>query len=76
MEELIELLTDIDDSIDYENADGLVTDGLLDSLSLVEIVVAIKEKFGVKIPGSMIVPENFDSLERIKKLIEKCEKEG
>ena len=36
--------------------------GVLDSMSLLDFVVSLEGRFGVKIPGEDIVPENFGSL--------------
>ncbi len=42
--------------------DSFIDKGLLDSLSLLEFVVFIETRYGIKIPGEDIVPEHFESL--------------
>ena len=38
MEELLDILNEIDDSIDYENEKALIDDHLLDSFSIITLV--------------------------------------
>ena len=70
METLLRLLQELHDDIDFRQADGLLTNHLLDSFDLVSLVLAIRENFGVKIPASAIRPEQFDRAETIYQLIE------
>lgn len=72
MEGLKEILLGINDEIDYDKENALVTDGKLDSMMLVQLVVEIKAKYGVKIPGGLITPYNFDSVQAIERTIECC----
>lgn len=50
----------------------LITSKLLDSITVVELIVSIEEKTGKKIPQHLIVEENFDSIEAIIRTLEKC----
>ena len=61
MEELIEILEDIDPSVDYNECTTLVTDNYLDSLAIISLVAEIEEKFDVQIPTVEIIPDNFNS---------------
>lgn len=70
MEKLLELLYNLHSDIDYMQADRLLTDRLLDSFDLINLVLAIRQTFGVKIPASAIKPEHFDRAEDIYALIE------
>ena len=44
MEELIEILEDIDPSVDYNECTTLVTDNYLDSLAIISLVAEIEEQ--------------------------------
>jgi acyl carrier protein len=46
-------------------SDSLIQSRLLDSIGLVDLLVAFEEKFGVNIPTSDIHPDNFDTVARI-----------
>ena len=71
MEELIEILNDIDDSIDYENETGLIDNHILDSFGIITLVSEIEEAFDVSIDVADMVPENFNSADAIYAMIQK-----
>ena len=62
---LIEILTDINEDVDFANEKALVDDGLIDSFDITSIITALDEEYGVKIEASEIEPENFNSVEAI-----------
>jgi acyl carrier protein len=47
------------------NATSLLETGVLDSLSLLKLVVFVQERFGIMIDDVDLVPENFDSVDAI-----------
>jgi D-alanine--poly(phosphoribitol) ligase subunit 2 len=71
MEELIEILNDIDDSIDYENETGLIDNHILDSFGIITLVSEIEEAFDVSIEAADMVPENFNSVDAIYAMIQR-----
>ena len=56
------------DKID-ENASFQETD-ILDSLGFLELITFVEEKFGIEIADEELIPENFDSLQRISHFVE------
>ena len=76
MDELIKILSDIEDGVDYENCTTLIDDGYLDSLAIISLVAEVEEKFDVQIPAVEIVPSNFNSAKNIWNLIERLQEEG
>jgi acyl carrier protein len=48
-----------------DNATSLLDSGILDSLSLLRMVVFLQERFGVAVDDVDLVPENFDSVDSI-----------
>ncbi len=42
--------------------DSLFDSGLLDSFTLPEMITALEEEFGLRIPDSDMLPINFDSI--------------
>ena len=48
----------------------LISSGLLDSYSLVEVIVHVESRHGVKLPPSMRTKERLDTIERILAAIE------
>ena len=75
MEELIEILEEIDPSVDYNECTTLVTDNYLDSLAIISLVAEIEEKFDVQIPTVEIIPDNFNSAKALWELIERLKEE-
>lgn len=75
MEKVIEILTDLHPEVDFNTAEDLIDDGVLDSLDIVSLVAAIDTEFGVVIPAEEIVPENFNSASAIFELITKLDEE-
>lgn len=73
MEELYEILEDILPDEDCRTGTSLVDDGILTSFELVRLVTEISDAFDVTIPSGEIVPENFNSAEKMMALIRKLE---
>ena len=73
MEKLIEILKDLHSDVDYTTEEGLVDNGILDSLDIVTLVTEIDSEFDVRIPPEEIVPENFNSAKALFALIEKLD---
>lgn len=71
MNELIRILEKVNDYIDWENERNIFTDGLIDSMELLEIITDIEEQFKVKMDMDDISSENFDSIDAMMKLIER-----
>lgn len=49
--------------------ESLLGSGLLDSVGAFQLVGAIERAYGIEIPDSDIVPENFDSVRGIEALV-------
>ena len=71
MERLLNLLKKIKPEIEFEGNEHLIDNEELDSLSIVEVVSAIDDEFDIEIGVNDIIPENFNSVEAMWKLIEK-----
>ncbi|MBR6252547.1 MAG: acyl carrier protein [Clostridia bacterium] len=69
MEKLIEILKGIRPNINIEST-TLIDDGELDSFDIVTLVSEIIDAFGVELSVDDILPENFNSIEAMLKLIE------
>ena len=73
MEKLIEIMQNLHPDIDFETYDGLVDDGVLDSLDIVTLITDINDAFDVSIPAEEILPENFNSAKALWELIERLD---
>ena len=69
MEELIRILNDMDDSIDWENTDNLIDGRIMDSFMVISLISELTDQFDIDIEASEIVPENLNSVEAMWKMI-------
>ena len=69
MEELFEILEDINDTVDWKNEQGLIDRRILDSFGVISLVAELGDTFDIEIEASEIVPENFNSVEAMWKMI-------
>ena len=65
LEELIEILQDVKEDVDYETCTTLIDDHVLDSFDILSIISALNDEYDISIPAAEIVPENFNSAEAI-----------
>lgn len=74
-EKLEEILLDMHPDIDFRKEEALVDDKILDSFDLVNLVVEIGEVFDVEVTPEDFIRENFNSLERLCKMIVRLQEE-
>lgn len=70
MERLIELLEEIKEDIDYANETHMIDDELLDSFDILQIISALDDEYDISIPASMIIPDNFNSVEALWNMVQ------
>lgn len=68
-EEIMAMLNELRPEFDYSDSDDFVMDGLLDSFDIISLVSMLEEKYGIKVDGLDIIPENFASVETIESLV-------
>ncbi len=73
MEKLIKILENIKPGVDFTKEKSLVSDGILTSFDIVTLIANLTEEFDIEITVRDIVPENFESIETIKKLVDSKE---
>ena len=69
--QIIEILSEICQGVDFETETALIDDGLIDSLDIVAVVTELMEAFDVELGVDDLTPENFNSVEAIEDLIER-----
>ena len=69
-QEILELLEAAVPSIDF-SYDRLVDDGLLDSLTVVQIIGELSMEYDIDFVFEDLVPENFNSIDCIVALVER-----
>ncbi len=50
----------------------LVTDGILDSLDIMRLITELENNFEIEIDPEDIISDNFESVDAISALIQKC----
>jgi acyl carrier protein len=66
-----EILKEIRPEFDFTASRDFVGDGMLDSYDIVTLVSDLDKAYGVSISGLDIVPENFQNIASIQKLLQK-----
>lgn len=73
MEQLLNILTELHADVDFTTQEGLVDEGILDSLDIVTLITEINDTFDISVPAEEIIPDNFNSARAIWALIEKLD---
>ena len=68
---LLDILMEIDDSIDWKAQKALVNDRLLDSFAVISLIAELEEQFDIEIEAAEIIPENLNSVDAIWKMIQR-----
>ena len=71
MEELLAILREIRPDVDFENETKLIDDDILDSFDIIAIVGEFNDAFGIDIDVEDLEPDNFNTVEAMKELIDK-----
>lgn len=69
MKDLVSILQEIRPEYDFKNSEDFFEEGYLDSFDLITLVATLDKEYHIKIKGTDIVPENFCSLQEIRKLM-------
>lgn len=69
-EKVIEILCEINNEIKNNLDVDLLAAGFIDSFEIVNLVVELEETFDMEIDPELVVPENFQTVDAIVKLIE------
>ena len=71
MEALMNILMEIDESIDWKKENSLIDDRLLDSFGVISLISELEEVFAIEIEAVEIVPENLNSVDAIWKMVQR-----
>ena len=66
---IVIILKSIRPEFDFFSSSNFIDDGILDSFDIINLVAELDKEFNISIDGVDIVPENFDSLDSIQKLL-------
>ncbi len=56
---------------EFDDGDSFLSNGLIDSLGVMQLVSFVESEFAVRVDDTELVPENFDSVERVAAFVER-----
>jgi acyl carrier protein len=68
---ILDLLSETRPEFDFSESSDFISEGLLDSFDIVQLVTLLDAEFGISIDGMDILPENFCSVNTIISLLNK-----
>ena len=68
---ILEILSDLVEDVDFDTCDTLIDDGLLSSLDIIQLIVALNDEFDISIPATEIIPDNFNSVDAMVAMVER-----
>ena len=72
---IIDILSEIVEDVDFDTCTTLIDDGLLSSLDVIQLIVALNDEFDISIPATEIIPDNFNSVDAICAMVKRLEDE-
>ncbi len=69
MEQLYKILEELRPEFDFREDVNFIEEGMLDSFDIISLVDEIEENYCIKIDGLDIIPENFETIDKISSLI-------
>ena len=69
MTELLEILTELHEDVDFAAEQTLFDSQLIDSFDIVTIIAEVYDRFDITIPAEHITPANFNSARALWHLI-------
>ena len=70
-DQIISIIKEIKSGVEINENTHLIFDGLLSSMEIVQLIMALEQSFGVKISVDEIMPENIDTVDAIQSMLEK-----
>ncbi len=75
MEEIVKILEQIKPGVDFNSEENLIEEEILDSFDIVTLVAKLNEEFDIEITPADLIPENFNSAQKIFELVTRLEEE-
>lgn len=70
MDELLNILMELHDDVDYMNETKLIDDGILDSFDIIQLIGNINDTFDINLDVDDLVPDNFNTVKAMWELIQ------
>lgn len=76
MKTIMELLQATNKDADFAASDDFISDGLLDSMDIQMLAVAMEDEYGITLAGTDLMPMNYTSVDAIRDLLRSHGVEG
>ncbi len=73
-EQILALLKEIKPTKSLENVDNIIEGGYIDSFELIALVTSLNDMYGIEVTVEDLVPENFNSVDAMAKLVDRLSK--
>ena len=73
MDKLLEILNSLRPGVDFTSQTKIVDDGILDSMTIARLIGLLEDEYDIEFEVTDLVPENFNSVEAMMKMIERLE---
>ena len=73
MDQLLELLKDVNEDVDFTTQTAIIDDEVIDSLDLTGLIEDIEDTFDIEIGMNDIVPENFNTVDAMWAMIQRLQ---
>ena len=70
-EKVMEILTDLRPDVEFETEKALVSDNVLESFDIIELISRLNNEFDIEISPKELTAVNFDSADDITGLVER-----
>ena len=70
-DQIIDILSEIVDDVDFDTCTTLIDDGILSSLDIIQLIGALNDEFDISIPATEIIPQNFNSVDAMAAMVER-----
>ena len=70
-DQIIDILSEIVDDVDFDSCTTLIDDGILSSLDIIQLIGALNDEFDISIPATEIIPQNFNSVDAMVAMVER-----
>lgn len=72
-ERIIRVLVQVEKEVESHLGDSdLISKGILDSMDIMNLIMELESEFDIEIDPEDVLSENFESVEAIVALVEKC----
>ncbi len=72
---ILEILNAVRPDVDFENENALISDNILESFDIIELIGEINDEFDIEITPKYLTEQNFNSLDAICSLVEELQQE-